>query len=98
MLNAVARQQNDATIGTAALAAACARIAGIPLHGAPPEPDGTDELIARAEAQALAATLLLKGQAEQDGEAGEAARAALSRIAAAASKRRRAGKAGGAAA
>lgn len=98
MLNAVARQQNDATIGTAALATICARIAGTPLHGAPPQPESPEEAIARAEAQALVATLLLKGRAAQDDEAAEAAKAALARIAAAASRRPRSGRTGGAAA
>lgn len=96
MLNAVARQQADATIASAALASACARLAGTRL----PEGDGAAAtpaaFAAGAEAQAQAAIMLLKSQAEQEGDAGEAARAALMRVAAAAAPAKP-GKAGGAA-
>lgn len=85
MLNAVARQQADATIGSAALAAVCARIAGTPAHGVAPDAASPAQFVARAEAQALGAIMLLKSQAEAGGETAEAAKAALARLAAAAS-------------
>lgn len=83
MLNAVARQQADSTIGSAALAAVCARLAGASLpNGAATASPG--QFVAGAEAQAQAAIMLLKSQAERDGAEAEAARAALARVAAAA--------------
>ena len=91
MLNAVARQQADATIASAALASVCARLAGTSLpEGAAASPA---QFIAGAEAQAQAAIMLLKSQAEQDGDAGEAAKAALARVAAAAAPPAKTGKA-----
>jgi Killing trait len=99
MLNAVARQQADATIGSAALAAVCARLAGTRLPEGAGAAASPAQFVAGAEAQAQAAILLLKSQAEQDGDAGEAAKAALERVAAAAAPTRagKAGKSGGAA-
>jgi hypothetical protein len=98
MLNAVARQQADSTLASAALAAVCARLSGTRLPDGAAAP-GADPFIAGAEAQAHTAIALLKSQAEQDG--GEPARAALERIAAAAAPPRaaagKAGKSGGAA-
>jgi hypothetical protein len=92
MLNAVARQQADATIASAALASVCARLAGTTLpEGAAASPA---QFVAGAEAQAQAAIMLLKSQAEQDGDAGKAAKAALERVAAAAAPPAKAGKAG----
>lgn len=82
MLNAVARQQADATIGSATLAAVCARLSGTRLPGGAATAASTEQFVAGAEAQAHAAIMLLKSQAERDG--GEAARAALGRVAAAA--------------
>ena len=44
--------------------------------------DGADaEFVVDAEAQATNAIIMLKGQADQDGDTGTAARAALARIA-----------------
>jgi hypothetical protein len=102
MLNAVARQQADATIGSAALAAVCARLAGTNLpEGGAMAAASPAQFAAGAEAQAQAAIMLLKSQAEQDGAAAEAARAALARVAAAAAlatpKAGKAEKSGGAA-
>jgi hypothetical protein len=95
MLNAVARQQADATIASAALASVCARLAGtcLPEDGGAATPA---QFAAGAEAQAQAAIMLLRSQAGQEGEAGEAARAALVRLAAAAAPAK-AGKSGAAA-
>lgn len=92
MLNAVARQQADATIASAALASVCARLAGtcLPEGGGAASPA---QFAAAAEAQAQAAIMLLRSQAEQDVEAGEAARDALARLAAAAAPTK-AGKTG----
>lgn len=101
MLNAVARQQADATIASAALASACARLAGTCLPAGGAAPASPAQFAAGAEAQAQAAILLLRSQAEQDGDDGEAARAALARVAAAArpaaAKPNKAEKSGGAA-
>lgn len=102
MLNAVARQQADATIGSAALAAVCARLAGTPLPEGGPAAANPAQFVANAEAQAQYAIILLKNQAEPGGDAAEEARAALARVAAAAApapaaKAGKAEKSGGAA-
>jgi hypothetical protein len=76
MLNAVARQQADATIASAAVAAACARMAGTSLPAG-----ASGDLVRDAEAQAQAAILTLARAAVADGEA---AKAALRRVARAA--------------
>jgi hypothetical protein len=81
MLNAVSRQQADGTIASASIAAVCARLAGTSL------PEGTAaataaQFVAAAEAEAQGAILLLRGQAERDGDEARAAQAALQRIAA----------------
>ena len=83
MLNAVARQQADGAIASAALASVCARLAGtrLPDVAGPATPE---QFVAAAEAQAQAAILLLKNQASQEDETARAARAALARLAAAA--------------
>jgi len=96
MLNAVARQQADSTIASAALASVCARLAGTRLPEGAATAANADQFVAGAEAQAQAAIMLLKSQA--DGEGGDAAQAALGRIAAAAAPSAgKAGKSGGAA-
>jgi hypothetical protein len=96
MLNAVARQQADATIGSAALASVCARLAGTRVPDASAVDGSPSQFVAGAEAQAHAAIILLKSQAEADG--GDVAQAALARIAAAAAPPAgKAGKSGGAA-
>jgi hypothetical protein len=102
MLNAVARQQADATIASAALAAVCARLAGTPLAESPAAAASPGQFVANAEAQAHYAILLLKSQAAPDGDAAEEATAALARVAAAAApappaKAGKADKSGGAA-
>ncbi|HEY0311474.1 MAG TPA: RebB family R body protein [Allosphingosinicella sp.] len=103
MLNAVARQQADATIASAALAAACARIAGTsPPRGNTP-PASAAQFVAATEAQAVSAVMLLKSQADHGGELAQAARESLARIAACAAppprpKRAPGGKGAGAAA
>ncbi|HEY0013376.1 MAG TPA: RebB family R body protein [Allosphingosinicella sp.] len=80
MYNAVARQQADATINAAAVAAMCARMLGT----SPPAPaPGQQGLLGAAEAQAQAAIGILASLAPGAGDAG-AARDALQRIAAAA--------------
>ena len=83
MLNAVARQQADGAIASAALASVCARLAGtrLPDGASPATPE---QFVAAAEAQGQAAILLLKSQAAQEGETAGASRAALARLAAAA--------------
>ena len=83
MLNAVARQQADGAIASAALASGCARLAGtrLPDVASPATPE---QFVAAAEAQGQAAILLLKSQAGQEGETAGASRAALARLAAAA--------------
>ena len=96
LLNAVARQQADATIASAALAAVCARMAGTSLPEGGATAASPAQFAAGAEAQAQAAIMLLKSQAEQDGDVAEAARAALARVAAAAAPARgKAEKSGG---
>lgn len=97
MLNAVARQQADATIASAALAAVCARMAGTALPEDGPAAASPGQFVPNAEAQAQYAIILLKTQAALDGEPGEAAKAALARVAAAAAPPAKAGKSGGAA-
>jgi hypothetical protein len=98
MLNAVARQQADATIGSAALAAVCARLAGTCQPDAAAGAASPGQFVAGAEAQAQAGIMLLKSQAARDDEAGERARSALTRVAAAAAPRpARAAKSGGSA-
>ena len=83
MYNAIARQQADATINSAAVAALCARMLGT----SPPD-DGngapTPGIASAAEAQAQAAIRILAALAAQSGDP-EAAGAALGRLAAAAS-------------
>jgi hypothetical protein len=81
MLNAVARQQADATIASAALAAICARLAGTRLPDSMKGVPNPLVLVAEAEARAAEAIIILKGQADQDKDTGKAARAALARIA-----------------
>ena len=99
MLNAVARQQADGAIAAAALASVCARLAGTrPPDGAVASASPA-QFVAGAEAQAQAAIMMLKSQAERDGDTAEAARAALDRLAAAAAlppaKAGKTGKGGG---
>ena len=84
MLNAVARQQADATIASAALASVCARLAGTCLPEGGPAAANPAQFVVSAEAQAQHAIVLLKNQAELGGDAAEAAGAALARVAAAA--------------
>ena len=93
MLNAVARQQADAAIGSAALASVCARLAGSRLPEGGAGAASPTQFVANAEAQAQTAILLLRSQAEQGGVAAEAAGAALARVAAAAQPPPKAGKA-----
>jgi hypothetical protein len=81
MYNAIARQQADATIGAAAIAAACARMMGTGVPGGI-DLASSQALIAAAEAQARAAILLLKAQAGADGTNAAEATAALERLAA----------------
>ena len=81
MYNAIARQQADATIGAAAIAAACARMMGTGLPGGA-DLASSQALIAAAEAQARAAILMLKAQAGTDGANAAEATAALERLAA----------------
>ncbi|MEA3032581.1 MAG: hypothetical protein QOH86_597 [Sphingomonadales bacterium] len=92
-LNAVARQQGDATLRSASLAAVCARLAGTPVPslGSPSADSG--EFVLNAEGQARQAILLLKGQASLGGEAAEQATAALARVATAAAPAGETGKA-----
>lgn len=99
MLNAVARQQADATIASAALAAVCARLAGTTLPESGAVPASPALFVANAEAQAQYAISLLKSQAETGGDAAGEATAALARVAAAATPTppNKAGKSGGAA-
>ncbi len=101
MLNAVARQQADATIASAALASVCARLAGTCLPEGGAAAANPAQFVAGAEAQAQAAIMLLRSQATQEGEAAGAARAALERVAAAAAahppKAGKVGKSAGAA-
>jgi hypothetical protein len=83
MYNAIARQQADATIASAALAAVCARIMGTPPPAGAAAASAAG-LIAMAEAQAQAGILILRSQrAQADGDP-DSARAALARVAAAA--------------
>lgn len=84
MLNAVARQQADATIASAALAAVCARLAGTSLPESGAGPASPALFVANAEAQAQYAIILLKNQAEPGGDAAGEATAALARVTAAA--------------
>lgn len=82
LYNAVARQQADATIGSAAVAAVCARLIGscppLALAGAVPP-----ALVDAVEAQARAAILILQDRA-RGGD--DAAAAALERLTVAASQ------------
>jgi hypothetical protein len=83
MYNAIARQQADATINSAAVAALCARMLATspPVEGiAAPAPG----MAGAAEAQAQAAIRILAELAAQTGDP-EAAGDALTRVAAAAS-------------
>jgi len=82
MYNAIARQQADATINSAAVASLCARMLGTSPAADPAEapPPG---LTAAAEAQAQAAIRVLTGLAVQPGDP-EGAASALQRLAAAA--------------
>jgi hypothetical protein len=93
MLNAVARQQADATLRSASLAAVCARLAGTPVPSLGSPSAGSGEFVPNAEAQAQQAILLLKSQAALDGEGAEQATAALARLAAAAAPVGETGKA-----
>lgn len=77
MLNAVARQQADAMLASAATAAVCARIAGTGTPGSPAQ-----DMVRGAEAQAQAAILMIRTRAAAAD--GEEAKAALQRIAEAA--------------
>jgi hypothetical protein len=83
MYNAIARQQADATINSAAVAALCARMLGTspPAEGAAAPMPG---MASAAEAQAQAGIRILTALAAQTGDP-EAAGAALARLAAAAS-------------
>jgi hypothetical protein len=85
LYNAIARQQADATISSASVAALCARMLGggasVPVDAAA-SPLGT---VAAAEAQAQVAIHVLQASAGQPGEDSTAANAALLRLAAAAS-------------
>jgi len=83
MYNAIARQQADATIASATLAALCARMMGAPLPAGAASPSAAG-LIAMAEAQAQAGIVILRSQAEQAEGDPAAAEAALARVAAAA--------------
>lgn len=74
MLNAVARQQSDAMIAAASVAAACARMAGTGLPAV-----AAADVVPAAEAQAQAAILAIRTRAA--GADGDAAKAALQRIA-----------------
>jgi len=83
MYNAIARQQADATINSAAVAALCARMIG----ASPPADGGAAPaagIAAAAEAQARAAIRILMALAAQKDDP-EDAGAALARLAAAAS-------------
>jgi hypothetical protein len=79
-LQAVIRQQADATIASATTAAACAQILGAPL---PPGPGAHSPNVAVYEQQARLAVDVLKARVVQAGQDAEAATAALARIAAA---------------
>lgn len=80
--NAVARQQADAVINSAAIVATCARLAGAsaPLASVTPPAQG---LVAIVEAQVQAGIMILKTQALHAGGDGETAKAALDRLTAA---------------
>lgn len=83
LYNAVARQQADATISSASVAALCARMLGA---NAPPEAAAAGlGTVAAAEAHAEAGIRVLQNAAGQPGGDSAAANAALMRLAAAAS-------------
>lgn len=80
MYNMVARQQADAAIASATVAALSARMVGsraLPGTGAPP----VEGLVAAAAAQAEAAVSILRGLAAAGGEEGARAAAALRELA-----------------
>ena len=83
MHNAIARQQADAAIASASVAAACARKLGASVNS-DGQPLASSALIAAAEAQAQSANALLRTQARGDAAANAEATAALARIAQAA--------------
>jgi hypothetical protein len=78
MYNAVARQQSDAALASAAIAATCARMIGTQGVAAAPFPG--DALVAAAEGQARAAIQILKTQGAQAGDASSPAAEALARL------------------
>jgi len=82
-LQAVIRQQADATIASATTAAACAQILGAPLPPGPGAHSPNSAIVAVYEQQARLAVDVLKARVVQAGQDAEAATAALARIAAA---------------